>query len=254
MQPDYRSSHMAPKKGDQYHNVFSSSPWLRYVMNREREHLLDIVEQYCSRRHDYLDFACGTARILRLLASHFKAAVGVDVSTSMLAVARTRAEYAIIEGDITRDERLLGSRRFDLITAFRFFPNAQPQLRKEAISALVNHLADDGVLVFNNHQNSSSTLLRATRALRKQIAWTPMHHDEVLALVQAAELHVIETRHIGVLPANERRMLVPTLVHTLADTLAIRAGVSRQLAQNIIYVCRRRRPCSPQHQESERGR
>ena len=46
------------------------------------------------------------------------------------------ARATLVEGDLTR-EPLLGERRFDLVTAFRFFPNAEPALRRDVMAALV---------------------------------------------------------------------------------------------------------------------
>ncbi len=64
-------------------------------------------------------------------------ATGIDVSASMLAVARQSAPSAeIVEGDPTRED-LLSERHFDLITAFRSFPNAEDPLREAAMAARV---------------------------------------------------------------------------------------------------------------------
>jgi len=69
----------------------------------------------------HLDFACGTGRILHYLAGRVSCSVGVDLSPSMIEVAsRNNKTSEIIQTDITRND-VLGERKFNLITAFRFF-------------------------------------------------------------------------------------------------------------------------------------
>ena len=78
----------------------------------------------------HLDFACGTGRILEYFAGRVDSSTGVDVSDSMMEVAgRWPPKAELIEADLTQND-VLGDRRFNLITAFRFFPNAEPELRQ----------------------------------------------------------------------------------------------------------------------------
>ena len=80
------------------------------------------------------DFACGTGRVLEFLGRYFPAPVGIDVSPDMLALARARCPRAkLILGDVTTMPSLAPG-PFDLITAFRFFLNAEPPLRSEVLA------------------------------------------------------------------------------------------------------------------------
>ena len=168
----YRESHL--HKGTDYHETFVSFPHRATIWGLEQWLLLKIVRKhFLNEPPRHLDFACGTGRILGYLSPYCRSAVGVDISASMLDVARgneTRAE--IMEADITRDD-ILGKREFDLITAFRFFPNAEFELRKEALGALARHLSGEGVLVFNNHKNAGSLRRRLGSAKR----WTQRHTE-----------------------------------------------------------------------------
>ena len=82
----------------------------------EREILLHLFRRL---RHSdpetrYLDFACGTGRILSVFRGAIRAMVGVDTSAGQLAEARVRIpEAELIEGNLVLDQGLLGSRRFD---------------------------------------------------------------------------------------------------------------------------------------------
>src|SRR5690606_4357022 len=144
---DYRSSHLGEGAG--YHERFERHAWRAILWELEREILLDVLARRVPqpRSAPLLDFACGTGRILALLEPHVGEAVGVDVSPSMLAVAEQQVRRAtLLRCDLTREPALEG-RRFDLITAFRFFPNAEPALRHEAMERLCGLLAPGGLLI-----------------------------------------------------------------------------------------------------------
>ena len=118
---DYRESHK--NKGLNYQEGFERIPHRAMMWELEQSALDKIFDSFFpEQRPDYLDFACGTGRILGYLADRARSSTGVDVSQSMLSVARARVPGAnIIQCDITRDDPF-GDRTFELITAFRFFP------------------------------------------------------------------------------------------------------------------------------------
>ena len=124
-------------------------------MRRVLERLLDAGARSC------LDFACGTGRILQVAESYFEETAGVDVSETMLDKARICCKRSVLHKlDITRAP--LGA-KFDVVTAFRFFLNAEQALRHDALDAIRGALVDRGVLVSNIHVNSKSTLGYAYR-------------------------------------------------------------------------------------------
>jgi SAM-dependent methyltransferase len=102
------------------------------------------------------DFACGTGRILEFLGRYFRSPVGIDISPDMLALARARCPRAVlILGDVTIDHDLSPG-PFDLITAFRFFLNAEPSLRSQVLAWMGKSLRPGGVVVANFHLNPAS--------------------------------------------------------------------------------------------------
>ena len=243
----YRVSHL--NKGTDYHETFSSLPYRAMIWRLEQRLLLKLVRRYfLAEPPRYLDFACGTGRILGYLSPYCSSAVGVDVSPSMLDVARrtgTRAE--IIETDITRGDEL-GEREFDLITAFRFFPNAEWQLRKDALGTLAKHLSGEGILVFNNHKNDRSLRRRLGSAKRWMLhrnAWArdprSMSDLDARNLVSEAGLHIDRVYHLAVLPFADHRMWLSERVVTSMERVLSRTPSAQPLAQNLIYVCRRAR-------------
>jgi SAM-dependent methyltransferase len=238
----YRYSHMAAWKGLCYHATFGESAWLNFCTRCELSLLDRVVRRRLSgrfRRH--LDFGCGTGRILAGFVDRTDESVGVDISEGMLSVAAEEIPRArFVNADLTHDD-VLGDERFDLITAFRFFANAEPGLRRAAMAALAGHLAHDGLLVFNNHQNKSSIYYLAGRLIGKSWEWTPMSLREMRELVDEAGLEVCDTFGIGVLPGAIRFMVMPGFVHRAIDRLAHVLGLGDILAQDVVFVCRKRR-------------
>jgi SAM-dependent methyltransferase len=233
----YRTSHLG--KGDDYHRTFSEQPYRALIWALERWALDRAVAAHAGAappRH--LDFACGTGRILGHLAPRAAHSAGVDVSPTMLEEARRNAPQAeLFEGDVTRDDTIAPG-PFELITAFRFFPNAEPALRRDALDAMVHRLAPGGLLIFNNHLNAGWSTFRLMRLLRRE---TPhqMSATEVDELLSAQPLHVVGRIGLGLLPMTDRRIpLALPLLGGLERGLSHLPG-AWALAHDVLYVCRR---------------
>jgi SAM-dependent methyltransferase len=234
----YTDSHKG--RGRDYHATFATevNPYRAMHWRLEQRALDGILRNYfASGKVTYLDFACGTGRILAHVYQHVASATGVDVSPSMMEVARENAPGAeLVEGDLTQGD-VLGGRRFNLITAFRFFPNAEPQLRLAVLRALARHLAIPGVLVFNNHKNRNSLPRRISRLLGREVPGLTMTHAEVQSLVTAAGLRIVQVIPLASLPFSENHPLLPV---SLLEPLEQRISGLRPLtgiAQDVVYVC-----------------
>ena len=169
----YRDSHRGTVKAEEYDRGFApgaSAKWLAWETERR---LLDrVLERHVERPvRGAVDFACGTGRVLGYLTERVPRCTGVDVSPEMLAIAARRCPGAtIVRADVTCGEVVRPDHPVDLVTAFRFFLNAEPELRRQALGWIRGQLADGGVLAANFHLNPHSargTYLRA-RGLRGQ--------------------------------------------------------------------------------------
>jgi SAM-dependent methyltransferase len=235
---DYRQSHLAPEKGASYAESFVKDPSKAMVWRYEQRILGKIVSQLPARVVSHLDFACGTGRILAHLELFERiSSIGVDISESMLDVARNYVKRSqILQGDVTRDD-VLGNKRFELITAFRFFPNAQDELRKDAMAVLAAHLAPAGVLIFNNHKNLTFPANRLKRQLGRGFT-RGMTLREAHALVMATGLVVERVYHFGVIPTPTRYAFFVRRLLEGCERLLSHCAVFRSCALNHIYVCR----------------
>lgn len=232
----YRESHKA--KGPDYHATFEDLPHRKMIWKFERNVLSDIVAtEFPNDRPSHLDFASGTGRILAHLSPLAASSTAVDVSESMLDVARRNVPAArFILGDITRDS-LLVDERFDLITAFRFFPNAEPELRSDVIHQLRERLSENGRLVFNNHMNSKSLLHRLSSIRRgADYSDSGMTESGVQELVASAGLKILRRHPIAIAPVSENHMKFPKFTYALETVLRKLPGAAA-VAQNVIYVC-----------------
>lgn len=254
-QVDYRDSHKDPSKGEGYDVRAHHGRHRSLVWAWEQERLREVLDRFAEGREIHLlDFACGTGRIIGHLEGRVASATGVDVSKSMLDVARRRVQQGeILEADLTRDDALAG-RRFNLITAFRFFLNAQSTLRQDAMAALAAHLADDGFLVFNNHLQRWSlahlALAAWCRVRGRPFERQTMSMDEVRALVAQAGLCIVGTHYWGVIPATDNRMPLPGRLLVRIEDWLSRWRVFHPLAQNVVVICAPTRP-APQAARSD---
>lgn len=236
----YRDSHM--HKGAEYEESFHTIPHRAMMWRLEQRALRSLVGRLLPGGvGDYLDFACGTGRVLAVVGPWARRATGLDISPTMLEVARRQAPAAeIICGDLTR-EPLLGGRQFDLITAFRFFPNAEDELRREVMERLVVHLRPGGILILNNHRNPDSSVRLALRALGREgeepAASRLMRHSEVARMVGAAGLRIVRQVPLGSVPMDEGYFYGPPALIEASERVLSRIPLTWHLAQNVVYAC-----------------
>ena len=129
------------------------------------------------------DFACGTGRVLEFLDRYFPAPVGIDVSPDMLALARARCPRAkLILGDVTTMPSLAPG-PFDIITAFRFFLNAESPLRSEVVAWMRDSLQPGGLVVANFHLNPASL-----RGMYLRLRMNPAERVPMMGIADARRL------------------------------------------------------------------
>jgi predicted TPR repeat methyltransferase len=239
---DYRQSHVGPESWakDYDSKLFSPGSFDAIMWEREQRLLDRILQEHVRCRDSYLDFACGTGRVLAHVEPHFQASVGLDISATMLAVAQQRVRAAmLVEADATRDPRVLGGQRFDFITAFRFFLNAQPALRDEAMSFLASMLKNEqSRLLFNVHGNRySKRALIAAKARFTREQFASMSVRESIDLAARHGLEIVEWYGLGSYDKSLLR-LMPLSAWHWADRVA---ALPKRFAVYLYFVCRARR-------------
>ncbi len=240
---DYRESHVNAGRGTYYDGLYRPGRALAFYWDNFEGPFLEktfgaLRERYPGGR--YLDFACGTGRILEVGASYFSDATGVDVSEAMLERAREKVPDArIVKADVLSEPVDLG--RFDVVTLFRFLLRAG-KLREPVLRYLRSVINDDGTLIVNNHRNS-----RSVRGLSYRVAGRVrpngfegdlLSDREVRDLLKRTGFSVEESFSFGMIPSWHGRLLAPSGV-----LLAVERRSSSNLkgaTKNRIYVCRPR--------------
>jgi len=240
--PTYSDSHTTPGKGRQYDEYYGSDPWARYLWSREQEVLAQALEEFLGGRSvRALDFACGTGRICSFLESRVASCSGVDVSEAMLGEARAKLQRTTLHKANLIESSPFEPQSFDLITAFRFFVNAEPALRKAAVRALAPLLKPDGVFIFNDHQNINSPYMRLTRAyagFRGYGVFNVLSVAECRALVAEAGLEVVRVYPVGTLRIP--KLELPEALQRAADRLTGVWPFASRWSTSPILVARRR--------------
>jgi len=239
MAQSYVDSHKMADKGATYDKHYEQDPWRRFLWHREQLVLMDMLKTFFRNRDiNLLDFACGTGRIAGFLENCVTHSTGVDVSESMLTEARQKLNRTkLICADITQDN-VLKDKKFNLITAFRFFLNAEPALREKAFNTLIGMLEKDGYFVFNNHRNSTSPLVRLKYGHRRQKR-NFMSMQEVADMVDNAGLETVKIYPIGFLPI--RKINLPAFLNSAIDNIALKFQSMQNYSESPIFVCRLRK-------------
>ena len=153
----YRTSHIGEDRGQRYDETHAHKVdaliWDAFIKELVSERM-----QQCAAAggRRYLDFACGTGRVLKLGVPHFESCTGIDISEDMMAVARERVPTAsFVCADVTAEPDAAQG-QFDFVTLFRFLLNAEEPLCLEVLDWLHSRMPPGAILVCNNHMNTFS--------------------------------------------------------------------------------------------------
>lgn len=191
----------------------------------------------------YLDFACGTGRIVSFIAPFAISSAGIDVSAEMLTLARKRSpETLFFCKDITSEEMVEGT--YNLITSFRFLSNVDQLTRKAALRALHVRMEPDAILVVNTHTNplSYKMFLLVWHAVRR-LFWGNVHTQYLTTgtmrqILLDAGFDVVETVGYGFIPGKLLRLL-PWNAALALERFLFRIPLLRPFGVNQIAICRR---------------
>lgn len=154
----YTESHKGKNYGIKYDNeTYSKKTYDYKVWELEKLLLKRILPR--NKKLRILDFACGTGRISEYLEElKFKNITGIDVSDEMLKIADKKLKSTdLLNIDVNDKNKLIKKNNiFDIIVCFRFFLNADQELRTKTLNSLKELLRDDSELIFNIHGNTFS--------------------------------------------------------------------------------------------------
>lgn len=236
---DYRTSHANKNTVNTYVNAYSCGYFKAQWEQIEKPLLTSIIRNLDPAPKTCLDFACGTGRISAALGEVIPSVVGVDISAEMLSKAEVPNNVRLQQADITRTA--LGE-QFDVCTAFRFFLNAQPRLRIEALHAIRAHLRENGLLIANVHMSSSSpmgVIYRGIKRIKPNGGHRVMGEAEFIDILEKNQFQVQKIYHYSFLPKPGRYF--PNLTERAVppfERLCKRIKLPRRFAQNFCVVAK----------------
>lgn len=161
----YRDTHLGTEKAAEYEQAYTEGYYADEWNWFERPFLVRTFSRLRTRgATEAADFACGTGRVLRVAADVFPITFGLDISPDMLRVARSNSPTS----QLVAIDASAGTVReqFDVVSAFRFFLNAEDSLREAGASAMYTMLRPGGSLVVNTHTQPCSPL-GVTKVMRR---------------------------------------------------------------------------------------
>lgn len=236
---DYRQSHLGDKSRRYEEEIYRAGSYDDAIWQIEKKILRREAERFSARKSDiaYLDFGCGGGRILRELEEYTARAVGVDTSPEMIERARERVKKAtLVLADVTEYDPLQGE-KFDLITAFRVFLNAGPELSHKIMLSLVPKLSSGGVFIFNFHGNIFSY-----RAITKLWLWlkgrslNTISYPEARRFAERYNLKIARIYGVGFLPKIFYRIFGTSSMLAI-DSLFAKIPLFKYISYNLILVC-----------------
>ncbi len=237
---DYRTSHASRGYGAHYQKTYERGYYAAQWRCIEAPLLRRILEKSLKEgKSRYLDFACGTGRIMSLASTIFSDVSGVDVSEDMAqhAAAAVPGAKIFAPRDITKTP-LEGP--FDVITAFRFFLNAQPTLRREVLISLGKMQTVDGLLICNVHVNTKSILGRVYQArnkLKRRTVANILDIESFRAVINEAGYTIEDVYYYSYFPRIGS--IFPSMQEALVTGFEKINFLPTSMAQSFLLVCRK---------------
>lgn len=218
-----------------YHASFETRPGRKMMWDLEQAVLHQLADEKKPQLH--LDFAGGTGRVSKTLEAHVADQVILDISEGMLAVAQQHLTKArVICADFNQGVDQLADHSVDLVTSFRFFPNAEVALREQAMAFLVQKMADGGWLVCNNHRNfwSLSYFFSRVCFMGGDVG---MKNSEMIDLAEKQGLKLVKAYSLGWVPQNEDRSLFSWSITQKIEHALLQNWAKRfRLGYNTLFV------------------
>lgn len=234
-----------PGKGVEYEGKINRKYEL-FIFDIEKEILTRIVKEKFTNPENisYLDFACGTGRIISFLKDNLGIinATGLDTSEIMISEAKKIINAKFICGNIIENEELLNSQKFDLITIFRLFLNIEKNNREVILKKIRNYLKDDGRIILNNHINRYSLIgfqFWIRRLLGSKKIINTATQGEFEKMIRNSGLEVEKIYKFTFLPGRNNVILLPWSVLRKAELFISKIPIVRNFCLSQIYVCKK---------------
>jgi SAM-dependent methyltransferase len=236
----YRDSHTKQGYGEFYNRTYKSGYYAAQWRSIEEPLLAKLLFKYGGNSISALDFACGTGRITSVACKFFGHVTAVDISQEMLAENPCSEAATLHCIDLTSDDL---NETFDVALAFRFFLNAENELRMSALNAISRHLKSNGIFICNIHMRRQSPMGIFYNFLSKILKISShMTLSEIYfeTLLHQSGFKVISIEYYGYMPRigpffpRISSFFVPWI-----EKLGVMINAPKFLAQSCIIVCQK---------------
>lgn len=243
MTESYRTNHQSKNYGTLYNKTYEKGYYFYQWEKLEKPILKEIFSKLSKNYKTYCDFACGTGRILSFAEHFFDRTYGIDISREMAMHAQTRCTKSkIFIEDITKKDIDL---HVDVISSFRFFLNAEPSLREEALQTIKRILNPEGIFICNIHMNKRSILGFIYECINKILSRTKYNtltKEEITHLLEINGFEVEKIIWYSYLPRTGWKMpwLSRFCLQPLDHLMKKFSFLPQQWAQSFILICRKK--------------
>ena len=243
MTTDYTKVFQDTDAVEKYETItYAPDSYASRINERQQAYLRGLVtREFAGRAPVQHDFACGTGRAIRTLHGLVRTAHGYDTSAEMMAKAAevgSRASWHQVAADGPVPSPVDAGTPA-IVTMFRLLLNVDDAIRDRALAFAAKALptADAGILVVENHGNTSS--LRHLRARRHsgERWFAELSHVQVAELLGRHGFEVVERRGFSMLTQS----LHSHPIARAADAAARKLPGSDAYAVNVLYAARRTR-------------
>lgn len=235
------------KNVDEYEKI-TQSEYIQLIFDLEKEVLDKFFNNLGSMDKVLMDFACGSGRWTQYLETKFDNVLGVDVSEEMIRYARQKCSRArFIVTDITTNDEIKG--QFDVITAFRFYKNAEQKLREGATQNLVKYINNDGYFIFDLHLNtwsvmgimaSTMKLLRIDKLFKiSPLTVRTVSLNDIKPILKENNLEIVDYFGMGLLPSRSNYLILPRRWLHKFESFLMRRKFFRRNAYNLLVIAKK---------------
>lgn len=220
------------------------------IYNLEKDVLERFFYEINSGDLSVMDFACGSGRWTKYLETKFKSTVGVDVSRKMIDSAKRKCcKTHFHVTDITSNNQVTLKQEFDVITAFRFYKNAEDELREEVTKVIPTYLKENGYFIFDLHLNTYSfngVVANCIKALKLdkvtsigKLTIRTISLGDIKQLFENTNLEIVDYWGMGVMPGRSNTTLLPFKVLYELEKYFTLKKLFRNISYNILVIARK---------------
>jgi ubiquinone/menaquinone biosynthesis C-methylase UbiE len=224
------------------HVTYAPDSYASRISERQQTYLHKLVQrEFGDEKPVQHDFACGTGRAIRTLHGMVKEAHGYDTSAEMMRKAaevgsQARFHQVRMGGPVPEP---VDAGIPAIVTMFRLLLNVDDKVRNRALGFAAKVLQDraDGILVVENHGNTSS--LRHLRARRHsgERWFAELSHDQVEELLDRHGFEISERKGFSMLTQSLHGNPIARVADAAARSLPGTGG----FAVNVLYTARRKK-------------